>query len=266
MVLLNNESYANDIEKQLDFIKKCATQKIFLDPFMKDFALRFCWSSNAIEGNTLSLSETIALIDYDEVKAGHTYTEYEEAKNLYHAITKFLMPLQKKEITKEWIISANGMILGMQKNHGFRETDVYIGSLAEAVYYPPAPEQVPDLMEEFIKKCDSKKMENNSLMDVINEIAKHHIMFERIHPFIDGNGRVGRMILNQELINAGLLPVAIDSVGKYRQAFRRYENHGDYSLLVAQICKAELSSIEKLKILCQKKNQQKETKDLILKI
>lgn len=79
---------------------------------MKDFSLRFCWSSNAIEGNTLNLEETISVIEYDEVRSGHTYTEYQEAKNLYHAIQELLIPFEKKSLTEEWIKKANGLIRG----------------------------------------------------------------------------------------------------------------------------------------------------------
>lgn len=68
-----------------------------MKPFIKDFAYRFCWSSNALEGNTLSLDETICLIDYDEVRSGHTYTEYQEAKNLYKAIKRKCFHCKKRD-------------------------------------------------------------------------------------------------------------------------------------------------------------------------
>ncbi len=57
-------------------------------PFIDDFARRLAWSTNAIEGNTLSLDDTIAVIDYDEVRSNHTYSEYSDAKNAYYAIQK----------------------------------------------------------------------------------------------------------------------------------------------------------------------------------
>ncbi|CUX31580.1 hypothetical protein BN3456_01338 [Clostridium sp. C105KSO13] len=68
MELVNNESLFKEIETGLDSIQKDRTSDIILSPFTKDFSLRFCWSSNAIEGNTLSLDETISLIEYDEVR------------------------------------------------------------------------------------------------------------------------------------------------------------------------------------------------------
>ena len=56
--------------------------------------------------------------------------------------------------------------------------------------------------------------------------------FERIHPFADGNGRTGRMVLNQQLINEKLLPIIIESKGNYCQAFRRYDRSGDISQMM----------------------------------
>ena len=103
MELINNSSLVNEIEKQISEIKD-VNDAFAAEIFVKDFAYRFCWSSNAIEGNTLSLDETISVIEYDEVRSGHTFSEYAEAKNLYNAITNQLLPLEKKDITEEWII------------------------------------------------------------------------------------------------------------------------------------------------------------------
>lgn len=76
---------------------------------------------------------------------------------------------------------------------------------------------------------------------------------ERIHPFQDGNGRVGRIILNQQLINYGLLPLVIEPKGKYRQAFRQFDKNKDISLMVYTLCKEELESIGRMRELVQKK-------------
>ena len=70
MALIDNEKLYENIEKKLELIKAVKEQPVIMKPFIKDFAYRFCWSSNALEGNTLSLDETICLIDYDEVRSG----------------------------------------------------------------------------------------------------------------------------------------------------------------------------------------------------
>ena len=126
-------------------------------PFTDDFARRFSWSTNAIEGNTLSLEETIAVIDYDEVRLNHTYSEYTVVKNAYHAIQKMLLPFAKTVIDEEWVRKANGYIRHMRGE--YRETTVYIGNLPEAVYYPPDPQDIPKLMESWIRETNMEAVD-----------------------------------------------------------------------------------------------------------
>lgn len=90
---------------------------------------------------------------------------------------------------------------------------------------------------------------------------------ERIHPFADGNGRTGRMIINQQLINNGLLPVSIQPTGKYREVFRRYDKREDLSEMVYVLLKSELESFDRVRSLALKlskdrEKQKKEMKDI----
>ena len=64
-------------------------------PFWEDFEIRFCWSSNVIEGNTLSLDETIDFLLYDEVQSRHTYQEYTEAKNCWKRLQNCIFDLNE---------------------------------------------------------------------------------------------------------------------------------------------------------------------------
>ena len=118
---------------------------------------------------------------------------------------------------------------------------------------PPAPEKIPELMNTYLKEMQIQK---ESLTETLEQAARLHIQFEQIHPFQDGNGRVGRMILNQQFINQNLLPITIEPKGKYRQAFRQYEKNGDISLMMHVLCKSELGAIEKIGQLIKKRNQQ----------
>ena len=92
----------------------------------------------------------------------------------------------------------------------------------------------------------SANFEGTSVKENLEKIALTHIQFERIHPFKDGNGRVGRMILNQQLINNGLLPVTFSAKGKYRQAFRIYDRNKDTSSIVHIIGKAQEEAISRI--------------------
>ena len=249
MALFHNEELFEKIGVQIADANKKMKDVLICEPFTEDFSRRFCWSSNAIEGNTLSLDETVDFLDYDEVRSGHSYSEYQDTKTLYRAICAMLLPLKQRMIDEKWIQKSNAIL--MMSEEGYRQRDVYIGTILEAVYYPPSYEKVPERMAEFMK-CLSVSGKN--IADSLNNVAKNHMDFERIHPFPDGNGRTGRIILNQQLINEGFLPIIIEAKGDYRQAFRRYDRKGDISQMVHIIAKGELASIERIQQLYERKN------------
>lgn len=253
MPLFDNKNRILQIETQKEEIFKLMENPLISQPFVEDFAKRFSWSTNAIEGNTLSLEETIAVLDYDEVRSNHTYSEYADAKNAYYAIQKMLLPFAKTIIDEEWIKKANGYIRHMQGE--YRDTAVYVGNLSEAVYYPPEPQDVPELMRNWIRGAD---IEAVTVQEIFEKIAANHVRFERIHPFSDGNGRTGRMIINQQLINNGLLPISIQPTGKYREAFRRYGKREDLSEMVYVLLKSELESFDRVRSLAMKLSQDRE--------
>ena len=259
MPLFDNENRILQIETEKEEIFQHMENPLISQPFTEDFAKRFSWSTNAIEGNTLSLEETIAVIDYDEVRSNHTYSEYTDAKNAYYAIRKMLLPFAKKTIDEEWIKQANGYIRHMQGE--YRETSVYIGNLSEAVYYPPDPQDVPTLMENWLRETN---IEAATVKEIFEKIAASHVRFERIHPFSDGNGRTGRMIINQQLINSGFLPVSIPPTGKYREAFRRYDKREDLSEMVYVLLKSEQESFDRVRSLALKlsKDREKQKKEM----
>lgn len=249
-MIIDNSSNYKKIAQGLEELKGIEKNEIVKELFTKDFSTRFCWSSNAIEGNTLSLDDTVALIEDDIVRDGHSFTEYQEAKNLHKAISNNLIPFHKELITEDWIKRSQGII--MDSDGEYRKGPVYVGSLVEAVFFPPEHVLVPELMARFFEMVNFKEKDVEKILE---KAAKSHLSFERIHPFPDGNGRVGRMILNQQLINNGLFPVVINPKGKYRRSFRTYDRNGDMSELIHELCKAELSSIEMIKEIGQKMKQ-----------
>lgn len=256
MPLSDNEKRILQIETEKEIIFKHLENSLISQPFTEDFARRFSWSTNAIEGNTLSLEETIAVIDYDEVRSNHTYSEYTDVKNVYYAIREMLLPFKKTMIDEEWIRKANGYIRHMQGD--YRDTAVYIGNLSEAVYYPPDPQDVPELMKSWLGEVN---IEAATVKEIFEKIAVSHIRFERIHPFLDGNGRTGRMVVNQQLINNGLLPVSIQPTGKYREAFRRYDKKNDLSEMVYVLLKSELESFDRVRSLVLKLSKDRERQE-----
>lgn len=240
---LNLDTKIARIESVLDTIKEYRENTLIWDAFTKDMQIRLSWNSNAIEGNTLSLEETMNVIEYDEVKSGHTYTEYQEAKNLYNAIVRQMDFDKLKQIDMTWIKACNAIIMDTQGE--FRQKSVFVGTLAEVTYYPPEYTKIPKLMDAYIAQVNSDSVESKGdIGTILQIIAKRHIEFERIHPYQDGNGRTGRMIMNQQLLNTGMLPAIIKDHSKYRQAFRRYDRNGSVELMQYEIADGILKSYE----------------------
>lgn len=231
--------------------KKCDKLKknyLVWEPFQRELLFLLSWNSNSLEGNTLSLEETIEVIEYDEVGFGHTYIEYQEAKSMYAALYQKVAFEGNAKIDLEWIKDTNRLI--MQKDGELRKEDMYIGTTVEAAYYPPKYQLLPEMMEKYIKNLQTdEKMQEK---DAIAYVARKHIEFERIHPFKDGNGRTGRVIMHQQLLNQGILPAIIKDQSKYRQAFRRYDKNGEIALMEYVIAEGIMETYRTLENMYEK--------------
>ena len=231
------------------------------EAFEKDLRLRLSWNTNSLEGNTLTLEETVDALEYDEVRNGHTYSEYTEAKSAYRANCELSFE-EKREISMELIHRINGIIMGTQGE--FRSRQVYVGSIAEVAWMPPQPEEIQEKIEQWCRKTADLSSEKDpgittgseikyqDLAQNIQKIAELHMQFEMIHPFQDGNGRTGRLIMNQMLLNNGMLPAIILNQSKYRQAFRIYEKNRDTNLMEHCIVRGVAKAYEILGDICKK--------------
>ena len=236
------QSKINEYKNNRIIFTEAKKNEVAFKAWWDDFVIRFCWNSNAIEGNTLSLEETIDVIDYDEVRGGHTYSEYREAVSLHSAIQSKLVPLQTI-IDQAWIKDCNSRI--METDGGYRKKPVYIGTLLETIYVPPDFKKIPELMEQYMIDKENVTADNDDLGGFVKKMAENHIEFERIHPFSDGNGRTGRMILNQTLINNDMFPIIILDNSKYRQAFERYDRNKETDLMEYLIIAGEIDAVER---------------------
>jgi len=143
-----------------------------------------------------------------------------QAWNYYHTV-KEVYSLAMKSAGKEKVIT-EALILwtyeklweGFNVPKGYRDTEM---TLFGARFEPPRPEAVPMLMERIIKWL------KNSDLPPVRKGAIFHLLFEVVHPFVDGNGRVGRILMNAILIEGGLLNVAFRDRDSYISALREAE-------------------------------------------
>ncbi len=200
----------------------------------KDLALRFTYNSNAIEGNTLTLLETKVVVEDGLTIGGKTMREHLEAINHQHAI-EFIEDVAKEQrpLDARTLKDIHSLVLrGIdQDNAGrFRSVNVIISG---AQHTPPDALHVPDEMEKFFDWCAGEAQQ----LHPVERAARVHSDFVGIHPFIDGNGRTARLIMNIELIKSGY-PLAIVLQEQRREYYKNLDNvhvHGDYQPFVEQI-------------------------------
>jgi Fic family protein len=170
------------------------------------------YNSNAIENSTLTLKETEKILLAQALMREVSLRETYEATNLARVI-KYLWSRPNYEISVENIELLHQMLLG-----GIN--DEYAGRIRQAGEYvrvgwhiAPPPEQVKFLLENLINQYNS---EDDKYF--LEKIAVFHLQFETIHPFCDGNGRMGRLIINLQFAALGYPPVIIQNKGK-REAY-----------------------------------------------
>ncbi len=179
------------------------------------------YNSNAIENSTLTLKETEKILLEMEVSRDLSLREVFEAKNLARVITYIKSKALGTELTKELTLLLHQMLIGGIDDGiagRFRKEGEYV---RVGTHIAPAPEHVERLLDETFVEYSS-----NLSSYFLDKIAKFHLDFEVIHPFIDGNGRIGRVIINYQLQRLGFPVVIIRDKEKqtYYQAFREYND------------------------------------------
>ncbi|CAB3751788.1 hypothetical protein LMG29739_01382 [Paraburkholderia solisilvae] len=166
--------------------------------------LDWTYNSNAIEGNTLTLQETKVVLEGITV-GGKTLREHLEATNHRDAIECVEEIVAKREALTEWQIkNIHSLVLRgiSDKDAGrYRQGNVLIGGASTV---PPDAVHVPQEMNALLVWY-----ERSAALHPVERAAELHTRFVKIHPFIDGNGRTGRLLLNFELMKSGYPPAVI---------------------------------------------------------
>ena len=208
-----------------------------------EFIIENTYNSNAIEGNTLTLRETALILQEGITIAEKPVREHLEAIGHKDAFDYVTSLADANTVLSERVIKEIHSLVLMNdaNNRGvYRNVPVTIMGASHA---PPQPYLVPVQMELLLAEYEDIKREKH----IIEAIAEFHIRFEGIHPFIDGNGRTGRLILNLELIKAGMLPVNIKFADrrKYYDCFDYYSNEHTPETLVQLIVGYEIAELER---------------------
>jgi Fic family protein len=211
---MTNYTELDQLKEKLNQLRQLQSEKV-----AKAFEIEYTYESNKIEGNTLTLQETALVIEKGLTIGGKSLNEHLEAINHTHAI-EYIKELANKEntVTERDLLQIHRLILqGIDNTNAGRYRSVQV-LISGAKHIPPQPYLVDKEMEDLFIWYN----ENKDHLHPIELSAEMHERLVTIHPFIDGNGRASRLLMNLILLQNGF-PIAIlkgdtDSRLKYYKA------------------------------------------------
>jgi Fic family protein len=213
----STKEYIEKLKKEYDSLKKGKESLLVL--IEEAEISESVYNSNAIENSTLSLKETEKILLDEEVPRDVSVREVFEAKNLARVIEFVRNTVASKEMDTALLLELHKMLLtGISDSIAgrFREKGEYV---RVSDHIAPSPEHVESMINALFLEYSSDFQSY-----FVEKIAKYHLEFEHIHPFNDGNGRIGRVVLNYQLQRLGFPGIIIRD--KEKKAY--YETFGEY--------------------------------------
>lgn len=200
-----------------DILTKLTTKKLRLDSFrplprelVKNldewFKVELTYTSNAIEGNTLTRAETALVLEKGITVQGKSLKEHLEATNHVEALeyVKSLVSKRRQDLIEEDLLEIHRLILSNIESENAGRFRTQHARLTHSDVVLPNPIKIPDLMEDFMQWLVKDNPDH-----VIKIAADAHYSLVSIHPFSDGNGRTSRLLMNLLLMQAGFPPAII---------------------------------------------------------
>lgn len=229
----------DDKKQILDSLRPLTTGEV--ERLQQEFLIEFTYNSNAIEGNTLTLRETAMVLEGITIDK-KPLREHLEVIGHKDAFEYLLQIVQDKEPISEKIIKEIHSLVLMDRAQDrglYRRVPVRIMG---ANHEPPQPYLVPVQMEQLMVKHGSMK----SCMHLIERVATFHLLFEGVHPFIDGNGRTGRLLINLEMLQSGFpaINVKFTDRANYYNCFKSYYETNSTDSMTRLLAEYELEMLD----------------------
>lgn len=214
-----------------------------VDYLRDEFIINFTYNSNAIEGSTLTLDETALVIREGITIGGKSLREHLEAVGHRDACLYVEDMVRENAPLSEYLIKTLHSLVLMDRPDDkgrYRSLSVMItGSPAEL----PDAWEVPIKMERLMERYDGELTQ----LHTIEKVALFHLLFESIHPFIDGNGRTGRLIMNLDLMKDGYLPIDVKFTdrAKYVDAFKVWHLEKTADQMIDLVCQYQEQELKK---------------------
>jgi len=182
--------------------------------YLEDVLVRLAHHSTAIEGNTISLADTVSILLYNTVPSQVNLREFYEVDNHREAFEYIIHQVQTEQPLSINVVKDIHELLTNKLQHDrgrFKSSD---NAIKGADFLTATASETPHLMDQWVGNLNWQLGEAKSNRDIIKIVGDFHIQFERIHPFSDGNGRTGRLIMNYSLLQHGIPPLIIEAKDK----------------------------------------------------
>ncbi len=190
----------------------------FTEEYLQDILVRLAHHSSAIEGNTITLAETVSIILHNQVNGSKHFSlrEIYEVKNHQQAFEFVIESIGNSVPLSIDVIKTIHEKLTDRLQHDKGQFKKNENMILGADFETTHPTQVPQMMAQLVDNLDYRLKNSQSEDEKLEAILETHVQFERIHPFSDGNGRTGRIVLNYSLLENDIPPLVIRADDKAR--------------------------------------------------
>ncbi len=200
------------------------------------------YNSNAIENSTLTLEETEKILLQIDLDRFVNERELFEAKNLARVVSYIETKAKQQELTLDVILLLHRMLISNISDGiagRFRHDNEYV---RVGNHIAPDPKKVVGLLENMLATYHGASHDH-----IIKRIARFHLTFEHTHPFVDGNGRIGRILNNYLLIREEYVPINIKFIERatYYDAFKEFDEKGETAIMEEVVGRALTNSYHK---------------------
>lgn len=216
-MLTKKEQRIKELKSEFDELK--VGKETLLEILFEAELPEAVYNSNAIENSTLSIPETEQILMEMEVARDISVREVFEAKNLARVSEYLRKKMSTLELDKDLILFLHHMLMTAIDDSiagRFRGPGEYV---RVGTFIAPPPEAIEAMLEEALA------VYKGSTENILSKVAAFHLGFETAHPFNDGNGRIGRVLINMQLMQAGYPPIIVRDRDKanYYKSFKSFK-------------------------------------------
>ena len=201
--------------------------------YIDDLLVRIAYHSSAIEGNTISLTDTVTILLHETIPGKVSKREFYEIENHKQALEYVIYQLENNESLSLNIVRGIHTQLMDHLNFDRGMWKTHDNAIVGADFNTASAHDVPYLMKQWIDNLNYMLHQSKTDEEKIKHILEMHIDFERIHPFSDGNGRTGRLLIIYSLLEHDISPIIIpvDLKPDYIRFLANKDSEGLYNLL-----------------------------------